>query len=302
MITKKYIKHTSKAPINRQTLIEQFHSDRKMRNFIKKSVRLIETKRNLNKIQASLNEYKLRKAIRNIIREASSTDVPDRVPHNSTGINVLEDLLKKIIPVFEKDYKSLTSDFSQRKSFRAHILHAVINSLAPDDANRMIDLNEEIELNVEEEPEEDPDFIDIDEEGQEAPKADPQEEFGVDGEDETGRNFAYQTWNKVEVSVLDAYETLGEDNDRQTFFDYLLTNLKLYFDKFEDELQINLEEPTTAEYEKEKEEKLNYETGEFEDDMGMEDPSGSPALDFDLDADLSGEGLPPEEEEVVTEI
>ena len=36
------------------------------------------------------------------------------------------------------------------------------------------------------------------------------------------------------------------------FYDYLLTNLKLYFDKFEDELKANLPEPTTPEYEKAK--------------------------------------------------
>jgi len=297
MITKKYNKN--RPIIDRDTFAEQFKADRKMRNFVKKSIRLMETKCNLNKIQANLNEYKLRSVIRNILREASSTSVPDRVPHESTGINVLEDLLKKIIPVLEKDFKSLTTDFSQRKSFRAHILHAVINSLSPDDANRMIDIKEEIDINVDD-PKDDPDFIDIEDgEGQEVD--DPEEKFGVDGEDETGRNFAYQSWNKVEVSVLDAYETLSEEADRQTFFDYLLTNLKLYFDKFEDELQINLEEPTTDEYEQEKEEKLNYETGE--DDMDMGEPSGSPALDFGTDEDELGE-LPPEEEDenVVTEI
>ena len=38
----------------------------------------------------------------------------------------------------------------------------------------------------------------------------------------------------------------------ELFYDYLLTNLKLYFDKFEDELAPSLEEPTTPEYEAEK--------------------------------------------------
>jgi hypothetical protein len=163
----------------------------------------------------------------------------------------------------------------------------------------MIDINEEIDINIDD-PKDDPDFIDIDDDdGQEA--EDPEEKFAVTGEDETGRNFAYQSWNKIEVSVLDAYETLSEDNDRQTFFDYLLTNLKLYFDKFEDELKINLEEPTTDEYEQEKEDKLNYDSAG--DELDMEDPSGSPALDFDLDGEELGD-LPPEEddENVVTEI
>ena len=38
------------------------------------------------------------------------------------------------------------------------------------------------------------------------------------------------------------------------FYDYLITNLKLYFDKFEDELSSSLPEPTTDEYEEEAEE------------------------------------------------
>ena len=42
--------------------------------------------------------------------------------------------------------------------------------------------------------------------------------------------------------------------DRDMYYDYLITNLKLYFDKFEDELQTTVgPEPTTPEYEQEKE-------------------------------------------------
>ena len=36
------------------------------------------------------------------------------------------------------------------------------------------------------------------------------------------------------------------------FFDYLLTNVKLYMDIFEKSISKNLEEPTTPEYEQEK--------------------------------------------------
>ena len=37
-------------------------------------------------------------------------------PYKSTGINELETLLKKIIPVIEPDYKSLTTAEEQRES------------------------------------------------------------------------------------------------------------------------------------------------------------------------------------------
>jgi hypothetical protein len=62
--------------------------------------------------------------------EAQTPDV-DPAPNKSTGINVLEDLLKKIIPIVETDYKSLTTSAEQRESYRAHVLNAVENSLTP---------------------------------------------------------------------------------------------------------------------------------------------------------------------------
>ena len=72
--------------------------------------------------------------------------------------------------------------------------------------------------------------------------------------------MAFDTFKKIEASILDSWEVLYSDEDKELFFDYLVTNFKLYFDKFEDELQPNLPEPTTPEYEEEK------------DDIGLEDP------------------------------
>ena len=40
--------------------------------------------------------------------------------------------------------------------------------------------------------------------------------------------------------------------DKKIFVDYLITNMKLYFDKFEGELATELSEPTTPEYEQAK--------------------------------------------------
>jgi hypothetical protein len=46
---------------------------------------------------------------------------------------------------------------------------------------------------------------------------------------------------------------LADQEDKDVFYDYLVTNLLLYFDKFEDELQNDLSPVSTPEYEKEKE-------------------------------------------------
>ena len=42
--------------------------------------------------------------------------------------------------------------------------------------------------------------------------------------------------------------TVADVEDKKIFVDYLITNMKLYFDKFEDELQKEVTEPTTQQY------------------------------------------------------
>ena len=94
-------------------------------------------------------EYVLRSLIREMMdiefKNLTESQTPDvnPTPNKSTGINVLEELLKKIIPVLEVDYKSLTTDNSQRDSFRAHIINAVVNTLTPAKVNT--DAGEEAE-------------------------------------------------------------------------------------------------------------------------------------------------------------
>ena len=73
-------------------------------------------------------EYELRKIIRSLLKEG---DISDVHPHRSTAINTLEDVLKKAIPTLRKDYKNLTTDKSQRESFRSHILKAMKDIVAP---------------------------------------------------------------------------------------------------------------------------------------------------------------------------
>jgi len=47
---------------------------------------------------------------------------------------------------------------------------------------------------------------------------------------------------------------LSNPEDQEIFFDYLIANLKLYFDKFEGEIQPNVEEPTNQAYDTAKQE------------------------------------------------
>ena len=101
-------------------------------------------------------------------------------------------------------------------------------------------------------------FIDISGEKNQEVEKTPQEEFskglGLETHEKTGRNEAYETFSKVEKQILASFDSLENEEDRNVFKDYLLTNLKLYFDKFENELTVNLTMPTTPEYEQEKHE------------------------------------------------
>ena len=217
--------------------------------------------------------------LQKMLTEADVPDV-DPTPNKSTGINVLEQLLKKIVPVLQVDYKSLTTSEEQRNSFRAHIVNAVINTLTPAKVNNQAgeeeadleSLDEDIDIEIG--GEDDDKFIDIRtdqekkaEEEEQAP--DEREEFGtgVDG-DETGRNMAYESFKKIQSSVIDSYELLSNPEDQEVFYDYLIANLKLYFGKFESELAGQVEEPTNQAYDDAKAEEPAAAAGGGE-DLGL---------------------------------
>ena len=75
-------------------------------------------------------------------------------------------------------------------------------------------LLEKIAINIgDEEGEEEEvegEFIDI--EGDEAAGG---EEFGLEGKDETGRNFASSDFDRIEKQIVDAYTMLGNDEDKK---------------------------------------------------------------------------------------
>lgn len=223
-----------------------------LRESIRSIIRHVKSKR-LNE------ENELRQIIQKMMDfdlfESSTPDV-DPAPNKSTGINVLEELLKKIIPILETDYKSLTTNTEQRQSYRAHVINAVDNSLTPAKLNNQAadaegDLEEEIEINVGDDGPDDK-FIDIRtdaEKSMDQEDEDPRDSFGSGiGGDETGRNVAYQSYKKIESNIIDAYELLANPEDQELFYDYLIANLKLYFEKFEEELANQVDEPTNQAY------------------------------------------------------
>jgi len=253
---------------------EQLVAEQIIRDYVRKRIL-----KNLN--EREVIETKVRKLVRHLIQEA---ETGTEEPSTYTGINVLADLLKNIIPVLSDDFKMLTTSKEQRESFRNHIIHAVKNTLVPievsqDAENLTLDVKESlyekisIDIGDEETDVGDAEFIDI--EAEEAAEEDDEFVKLVD-QNETGRNFAADSFKRVEKQIVDAYDMLADDQDRELFYDYLITNLLLYFDKFEAELQNELPAVSTPEYEKEK--------GDL--DLGTEETPLEDEAEEELDLDL----------------
>ncbi len=233
--------------LDRQKLIETNILKNKIRSMIQETFK-----------QKTNNYDSLIKIIRECIITEAKSNVADTV-HPSTGINVLEDLLKKIIPFLEQDYKTLTTNKNQRDSYRAHILNAVNKTLTTADINQsaqasdpnnlvqkesLLKAVDEVDVNVGGEPnsgsQDDDKFIDINKKPSDSEEEDT---FTIAGKDVTGRNMAQMTFDKIEKNILDSYSVLSDNEDKKLFFDYLMTNLKLYFDKFESEIETDVKEP-----------------------------------------------------------
>lgn len=156
----------------------------------------------------------------------------------------MTDLLKKIIPVLEIDYKKLTSNIEQRRSFRAHIIRATQNALRTEKIDDEAGIKNNLELvevginlNINDKKSK---FINVPRNSDKDKKIN---NFPIQGEDETGRNLAMTSFQKIEKVIVDSYKTLSNLNDKNLYYDYLLANFVLWFDRFETELQANIKEP-----------------------------------------------------------
>jgi len=274
-----------------------------LRANIRKAISIVKRQKDI-----SINEeQEFRKHIRNLInieKTLMERSIPDNEtpPSKSTGINVLSDLLRNIIPSLKNDYVKATSSSEERKSFRSHIINAIEKSLVSvktnKDAGGDEELEEEVNVTLSDEEGEDSKFIDIrtdkEKEDEEGP-TDPKDEFGIDSmnspEEIQGRNRAFDSYKSIESQIVDAYDTLAIPEDQELFYDYLIANAKLYFDKFEQEMGGTPDEPTNQAYQDAKAQ--DAETPEEPVPEPTDEPAAEePAADTD-DAELQE----PEDEE-----
>jgi hypothetical protein len=239
--------------VNRKEFIEEIKLRKVVREALKRKMKEREEK-------ILQEEKQLRLVIRKLLQEKD-----EEPPHPITGINVLRDLLKKIVPTIENSYKQLTTSKEQRDSFRANLVKATKNLITATETPEE-KVSVDVELKEQEDEAElsqarqaaksDPRFIDPFAKKNEPKVSDktelkPEPEVD-DGLDTTGRDMSQRTFNKIKKQIKDAYDVLSDQRDKDAFSEYLLTNELLHMDIFEDDMAKTPEEPTTPSYEKEK--------------------------------------------------
>ena len=224
---------------------KEFAEELQLRESIRKAIAIVQNRKRIAANKILKEESELRGIIQYLIQEKNA--VATSAKHANTGINVLEDLLKNsnVLSVLQQGYKSLTTTPEQRQSYRNHIEVFIKKSLAPEEERKIAGrVQEDINIDIDD-PEDDPDFIDVEDDT----RSDDEKELEsltLPGADLTGRNKAYRDFKNIEKVILQAFDDLDNPDDSSLFEEYLIKNVALYFDKYEAELEANVEEPADA--------------------------------------------------------
>ena len=245
---------------------QQFVEELKLREQIRRAIKIIREKKEAKAKAILEEEMKLRTIIRSLLNEKEGEG------DESTGIAFLRRDLKKILPELEEAYTSLRTSVDQRKSYRTHILNAIQNLITVSDTNfnatpdkdpgeEAVGIEEQIDVNIGDDAPDANKRIDI---GREKPEEESEvdaekakedaelEDFAIAGEDRTGAVEALRSMKQIENVIKKTYNGLFDQNDRDIYADYLITNLQLYFDEFEEELQAVIPEPDNPDYDQRK--------------------------------------------------
>jgi hypothetical protein len=245
---------------------QQFVEELKLREQIRRAIKIIREKKEAKAKAILEEEMKLRTVIRSLLNEREGEG------DESTGIAFLRRDLKKILPEIEEAYTSLRTSVEQRRSYRTHILNAIQNLITVSDTNfnatpdkdpgeEAVGIEEAIDVNIGDDAPDSNKRIDI---GREKPEEENEvdtekakeeaelEDFAIAGEDRTGAVEALRSMKQIENVIKKTYNGLFDQNDRDLYADYLITNLQLYFDEFEEELQAVVPEPDNPDYDQRK--------------------------------------------------
>jgi hypothetical protein len=181
----------------------------------------------------------------------------DTVRYKSTGLNSLDDLFmnSNFLTTLETPYYTLTTSKEQRDDYKNHVLQAILDIFKtanpeedPESLNESLQYifeQEEADISIQLSDEDDelpddkvvgPERRDREEVKEKELESDNAESMDEEG-DFTGRNKAQSAVSKVEKSIKDYYDDLGNPDDKADFKTYLIANLRLYFDRWENSLK-----------------------------------------------------------------
>jgi hypothetical protein len=217
---------------------KQFIEELLLRKAIRKAIRVV----NERKGSHTQEEKQLKKLVRGVIKEQG-------LGRDSTGVVALDVTLKSFVENMEKEYISLKTDEAQRLSFREHILKFVENLFQELDG--IIDaggtIEEAIDIDIEDDTPDEEKFIEVrPEKVAHAEKEAEKEEVAasedagleaVEGMDPTGHSYAKDFFKgQIKTPIANAYRKLiGSVEDRDVYKDWMLINLKIYFENFEED-------------------------------------------------------------------
>ena len=216
---------------------QQFVEELKLREQIRRAIKIIREKKEAKAKAILKEEIKLRTIIRSLLNEKEGEG------DESTGIAFLRRDLKKILPELEEAYTSLRTSVDQRKSYRTHILNAIQNLITVSDTNfnatpdkdpgeEAVGIEEQIDVNIGDDAPDANKRIDI---GREKPEEESEvdaekakedaelEDFAIAGEDRTGAVEALRSMKQIENVIKKTYNGLFDQNDRDIYADYLIT-------------------------------------------------------------------------------
>jgi hypothetical protein len=223
-----------------------------LRNYIRKAIRIVEDKKEKQKLQE-------KSELVNIIRKMILQEKEREPAYDNTGLNVLNSLFLDtgILGRMRIGYKELKSTPEQRNSFKEHMIYHILSLLNLERAkDHPGDQSKELDASIELTEQDDFTMRIGDDSplmGQEPEKKSPEEEEeeelesfkipGTEDGDTTGIKQAFAVFNQTEVkqSLLNYWKRLGNEADKDTFYDNLSEQLKMYFDTWEEEVQSEIE-------------------------------------------------------------
>ena len=234
--------------IENQIIVEKVYR-KKVKSLITEFKTLQAEKTKKERIIEEIYRAKIRNDLKTLLEKKET------VRYKSTGLNSLDDLFmnSNLLTTLETPYYNLTTSKEQRDDYKNHVLQAIIDIFKtaspeeePDELNESLKYifeQEEADIAVSVTDEELPEDSGVgpaaregEEEKEDSLESDNTEAMDEEG-DFTGRNKAMSAVSKVEKSILDYYDDLGNPADKADFKTYLIANLRLYFDRWENSLQ-----------------------------------------------------------------